>query len=372
MKKLMKLVVGGWLLVLGAGTMSAAQSVGVQLWRGGPYFAECNVGATMPEESGYYFWWGDTLGYKRNGNSWEAADGSKTSRMFYPEDCPIAYMPITTLKSEGWIGNDGNLVAEHDAATAYLGSPWRMPTRAELEKLVNETCKKEWTNQCGVAGWRVTGVTPGYTDKSIFLPAVGYGLEGSFLDGVGELGNYWSSTADLSDPVAYILRTTSSQFNYSRANRYFGFSVRPVRGADTYVEILPDVPYRTWNEAKRQMEDEVCTDYTVVKADTTTFEDGKWYVATGVVTCASYITVSGSANLILADGATLTATANGTSNHAGVDVAPGNSLTIYGQKAGTGKLTATGGDDAAGIGGNSGSNCGDITIVGGTVTATGG
>lgn len=247
-----------------------------------------------------------------------------------------------------------------------------MPTRAELEKLVNETCKKEWTNQCGVAGWRVTGVTPGYTDKSIFLPAVGYGLEGSFLDGVGELGNYWSSTADLSDPVAYILRTTSSQFNYSRANRYFGFSVRPVRGADTYVEILPDVPYRTWNEAKRQMEDEVCTDYTVVKADTTTFEDGKWYVATGVVTCASYITVSGSANLILADGATLTATANGTSNHAGVDVAPGNSLTIYGQKAGTGKLTATGGDDAAGIGGNSGSNCGDITIVGGTVTATGG
>ena len=30
---------------------------GVQLWENGPYWAECNVGATKPGEYGYYFWW---------------------------------------------------------------------------------------------------------------------------------------------------------------------------------------------------------------------------------------------------------------------------------------------------------------------------
>lgn len=42
---------------------------GVQLWEGGPYWAECNVGATKPEEYGYYFWWGDTVGYAREGGN---------------------------------------------------------------------------------------------------------------------------------------------------------------------------------------------------------------------------------------------------------------------------------------------------------------
>lgn len=43
----------------------------VQLWEGGPYWAECNVGATKPEEYGYYFWWGDTVGYAREGGNVE-------------------------------------------------------------------------------------------------------------------------------------------------------------------------------------------------------------------------------------------------------------------------------------------------------------
>ncbi len=30
---------------------------GVRLWENGPYFAECNVGATKQEEAGYFFWW---------------------------------------------------------------------------------------------------------------------------------------------------------------------------------------------------------------------------------------------------------------------------------------------------------------------------
>ena len=37
---------------------------GVQLWENGPLWAKTNVGANSPTETGYYFWWGDTLGYK--------------------------------------------------------------------------------------------------------------------------------------------------------------------------------------------------------------------------------------------------------------------------------------------------------------------
>ena len=42
---------------------------GVQLWEGGPYWAECNVGASSPHEYGYYFWWGDTVGYTNTGSA---------------------------------------------------------------------------------------------------------------------------------------------------------------------------------------------------------------------------------------------------------------------------------------------------------------
>ena len=37
---------------------------GVQLWENGPLWATTNIGADSPTDVGYYFWWGDTLGYK--------------------------------------------------------------------------------------------------------------------------------------------------------------------------------------------------------------------------------------------------------------------------------------------------------------------
>ena len=109
--------------------------------------------------------------------------------------------------------------------------------------------------------------------------------------------------------------------------------------------------------------DATCDDYTAVAADTTTFEDGKWYVVNSNVTVNGSITVNGAANLILADGYTLTVTK-------GVAVTDPSSLTIFGQENGAGTLTATGGSDAAGIGGIN-DKSGPITINGGTVNATG-
>ena len=50
----------------------------VQLWDGGPYWATTNIGAEKPEDYGYYFWWGDTVGYKREGNKWVAVPSYDT------------------------------------------------------------------------------------------------------------------------------------------------------------------------------------------------------------------------------------------------------------------------------------------------------
>ena len=60
-----------------------AVSVGkVQLWEGGPYWADRNIGAKKPSDYGLYFWWGDTIGYKRVGDTWVASNGSTRNFKF--------------------------------------------------------------------------------------------------------------------------------------------------------------------------------------------------------------------------------------------------------------------------------------------------
>ena len=84
------------------------------------------------------------------------------------------------------------------------------------------------------------------------------------------------------------------------------------------------------------------------------------------------INCEGNATIILADGSTNTV--NGFyQDYPGIFIAEGKTLTIQG----SGSLTAAGGGGktgsyGAGIGGASYSNCGNIVIEGGTVTATGG
>ena len=103
---------------------------------------------------------------------------------------------------------------------------------------------------------------------------------------------------------------------------------------------------------------------------TTSLETG-WYIVKGNVAINSTVTVTGDVKLILADGCSLTVNGTTTSNtyKAGINVAAGNSLTIYSQENGTGSLTATGGNNGAGIGGNESQTCGSVTIYGGNITA---
>ncbi|MBQ9433888.1 MAG: hypothetical protein IJU26_06700, partial [Synergistaceae bacterium] len=104
---------------------------------------------------------------------------------------------------------------------------------------------------------------------------------------------------------------------------------------------------------------------TALTSSSTSLNDG-WYYVTGNVTVSSRISVSGTVNLILCDGATLTA-------NAGINVASGQTLNIYAQEGGTGVLTSTGSgsDYQAGIGGGHCAAGGTVVIHGGTVNATG-
>ena len=204
----------------------------VQLWKGGPYWAETNIGAEKPWESGYYFWWGDTVGYKRKSgifkDSWIASDGSCSGFKFREKDPPTYRKSLSDLRREGWITVDNVLAPEHDAAQVQWGGGWRMPTKQELDDLCNK-CDWIWTTSNGVNGHVVRG-RDCYSSASIFLPCAGFG-SGTSLGNAGSCGHYWSSVPD-SDYIcgAWYLYFDSRGHDTDGINRLYGQSVRPVQG----------------------------------------------------------------------------------------------------------------------------------------------
>ena len=204
----------------------------VQLWENGPYWATRNIGANEPWESGYYFWWGDTIGYKRENDKWVASDGSNSNFSFQLSNTLTKGKNIFSLQSEGWIisKNDTYIFApKHDAAQAHLGGEWRMPTEQEFDDLVN-SCDWLWTTMNGVTGYRVRG-RGDYASASIFLPCAGYG-DGTSLSKAGSCGNFWSSVPSSvnANGNALYLEIYSARPYMNEYYRYFGRSVRPLQG----------------------------------------------------------------------------------------------------------------------------------------------
>ena len=64
---------------------------------------------------------------------------------------------------------------EYDAARAIWGAPWQLPTKVQVEELL-EKGEWEWTEMNGCRGYKVTGPN----GNSIFLPAAGW-IQGSSL-----------------------------------------------------------------------------------------------------------------------------------------------------------------------------------------------
>lgn len=173
-------------------------------------WASWNVGASRPEEYGYYFAWGETE--PKDDYSWSTYKWSSS---------------LTKYSS-----SDGKTVldAEDDAASVNWGGSWRMPTYAEMDELRNN-CTWTWTsnyNGTGIHGQIVTSKKTGYTNKSIFLPAAGFRY-GTYLYNVGSSGLYWSSSLDPGRPDrAWSVGFDSSGVSRSGFSRDDGQSVRPV------------------------------------------------------------------------------------------------------------------------------------------------
>ena len=191
----------------------------VQLWAGGPYWADRNIGADAPWEAGLYFWWGDTFGYRPSGTTF--------SFSFEPSNCPTYEKLPDQLRSEGWITSSGVLAPRHDAAHVKWGGAWRMPTYQELQGL-NSNCDWTWTTMNGVKGYIVHGRGT-YASNIIFLPFAGSG-GGSSLNDSGSYGIYWSSV-----PRSELYHSWSPYFNWDvlRPSYWYprcrGLPIRPVQ-----------------------------------------------------------------------------------------------------------------------------------------------
>ena len=161
-------------------------------------WATCNVGASSPTDYGNYYAWGETrekISYRGNNS-------------------------VTYEKGLGDIAGD----SRYDAATANWGEPWRLPTKDEIDELLDE-CTWEWTTQGGHKGYRVMSKK---NSNSIYLPAAGrrYGLS---LYYAGEIGVYWSSTPYESNAHhAYYIFFNISEHYRSCNLCSVGHPVRPV------------------------------------------------------------------------------------------------------------------------------------------------
>lgn len=225
---------------------------------------------------------------------------------------------------------------------------------------------------------------------------------GTVIVSQGEAESVFNSSPTVSTASTYWWRTssrgsyttsTSGQYSYSSTQTYVEITYPTnENNSDTgTTATLSDVAevldgegctlgttevsytYYTWNASTASLTESDSSiagnSYCLVTGSDTTWgteSTSSWYVVTDVVTISERVTVSGDVSLILTDDASLTAAD-------GIEVDDGNSITIYGQTAGIGKLTATSTSDyAAGIGGGYRKDAGSITIHGGSITAQGG
>ena len=172
-------------------------------------WARYNVGATSETEFGGLFGFGDMTGFKTSVlmEDYASADIYKTDR---------------------------------DVANKAYGSWLTMPTVEEFEELFNE-CKKEWVEQAGVAGYKLTGPN----GNSIFLPAAGSRTQQT-VSGQGINGLYLSGSinpADKQFALGYSFDRNSDRRTSTPV--YQALAIRPVSVAKN-VKFVKEKLYNTW------------------------------------------------------------------------------------------------------------------------------
>ena len=118
-------------------------------------WADCNVGASSPEETGFEIPYGNTSG-----------------SLYYDDKTPANISDTS-----------------YDIAKVKLGDGWRMPTEEEMRELI-VNCNMTTDVVNGVTGVRLTATN----GNSIFLPTAGYWESTLAESEVGNYGRYWLST----------------------------------------------------------------------------------------------------------------------------------------------------------------------------------
>ena len=172
-------------------------------------WARYNVGATSETELGGLFGFGDMTGFK------------------------------TSVLMEDYASED-IYKTDRDVANKAYGSWLTMPTVKEFEELFNE-CKKEWVEQAGVAGYKLTGPN----GNSIFLPAAGSRTQQT-VSGQGINGLYLSGSinpADKQFALGYSFDRNSDRRTSTPV--YQALAIRPVSVAKN-VKFVKEKLYNTW------------------------------------------------------------------------------------------------------------------------------
>ena len=192
-------------------------------------WASFNLGASKPEGSGDWYAWGETEPYyisssinyspvwkegKETGYSWASYKWCTGTNNTLTKYC--------TNSEYGIVDDKTILDIEDDAANAFLGGAWRIPTDAEWGELLR-VCSTKWTFMSGVLGREITGPN----GNSIFLPVSGF--RSSTFRSSDSLGFYWSSSlySDFPSKACYVLFDRSI-FAFGQQERCLGYSVRPV------------------------------------------------------------------------------------------------------------------------------------------------
>ena len=156
----------------------------------GTLWMDRNVGAEKDTDYGLYFAWGETQGY--------TADEVGKTKQFDWSDYKYAngaYNKLTKYCNDSDYGNDGytdnltELELSDDAAYTYTNGKAKMPTRTQLQELIDETTYTLATKD-GVRGGLFTSKV---NSKSIFVPHAGYYYNGSQIKGE-DFGYLWSSS----------------------------------------------------------------------------------------------------------------------------------------------------------------------------------
>lgn len=189
----------------------------VQLWEDGPYWATMNIGASNSYMAGDYFQWGNLNPSERYENG--------TNR-FYNKDLDNPWVKYITKE-------ESPLDMCDDAARTNWGAPWRMPTQAEFQALLDNTTRTEYQGDNkwrGFNGMLLTG-KGSFSDKFIFIPTTGY-ITGTTLYGK-DTGHYWSACQSATNyAVGSALECGFSWSNcYIEGNQAYrsrGCAIRPV------------------------------------------------------------------------------------------------------------------------------------------------